>query len=357
MRVLVVSGSADGGSARTTDELALRLIERGHDLLVVRSASRPVCRVSHQHVAGRLVRRLRREGHDLGRRLRRPRPWDPARVEDRSGVPVLSVPYVGPAGRRLVGDWRPDAVLAVSMGGSDWPEVRAGGLENGVPVLLLVHEASSLLRLDDPVRPPDRLVVNAEAHARVARAGGHDPIVIGSVVEAPSRPAERPSTGVVLFINPIPEYGLDLMWDVAGLLPDMRFAFQESWPLTRADRRALRRRAARLGNVDVRPFRPAAEVYVDARVLAVPYLDGNRPRVVAEAHGLGLPVVARATSGLVEAVGATGVLLPAGAGPDQWAEQLAVVGEDPVPTDDGADPAEVAARVEQLLEQSVASLA
>ena len=84
----------------------------------------------------------------------------------------------------------------------------------------------------------------------------------------------------VLFVNPVPSYGLETALELAAARPDVLFAFVEWWKLDDEERAALNERlAAKLPNVLLRPATddPGA-VYADARVLLAPFLLDGRPR-------------------------------------------------------------------------------
>jgi glycosyltransferase involved in cell wall biosynthesis len=160
-------------------------------------------------------------------------------------------------------------------------------------------------------------------------------------------------------VNPIPGYGAEVAWALAAARPDRTFAFAESWPLVPPDVRALGRRARRHPNVHIHRLRPPEQLYREAAVLLVPYLDDNRPRVVTEAQLLGIPVLARDTPGLRESVVGGGRLVSGGAPAEVWGvalDELVAMGPSgPRPNREGEQPEILAARVEALLTQLIGS--
>jgi glycosyltransferase involved in cell wall biosynthesis len=139
------------------------------------------------------------------------------------------------------------------------------------------------------------------------------------------------SRRVALFVNPIPQKGLNTVLAIARARPDVRFAFSRCWPMDRGDLRELQAEARRLGNVEVRPSTGnAAELYGDTRVLLVPSTYPEAwGRVAGEAQASGIPVIASAVGGLPEAVGDGGVLVDPRVGLDGWLDALALLWDNP----------------------------
>jgi glycosyltransferase involved in cell wall biosynthesis len=145
---------------------------------------------------------------------------------------------------------------------------------------------------------------------------------IPSIVETDEYRTES-SRQVVLFINPRSQRkGVDIAWALAKARPDVPFVFLEAWRFTPEIRAELERKAAELGNVEVRAsVRELDRIYADAKVLFAPYED-SRPRVVAEAQSNGIPVLGAKVPGLVEAVGPGGILVDFEAPVDEWVGAL-----------------------------------
>ncbi len=105
-------------------------------------------------------------------------------------------------------------------------------------------------------------------------------------------------------------------------MPDVRFVFQESWPLDEGVRPALESRLAGLANVELRAVVEPAMVFRDAKLLLAPHIGRdqrlNRPRVVVEAQHLGVPVVASDRPGLRSVVASPELLVPCDASIEQW---------------------------------------
>jgi glycosyltransferase involved in cell wall biosynthesis len=258
----------------------------------------------------------------------------------------------------LLDEVRPDVVVAESMDATTWGPLRSLLADRRVPVVLSIHERASVARLDGTVPAPELVFVNAEVHANAVRTRGHDAVLVPSLVERPATPPGADASQV-LFVNPIPGYGAEVAWALAAARPNTTFTFAESWPLVPPDVRALGRRARRHPNVHVHRLRPQEQLYRDAAVLLVPYLDDNRPRVVTEAQLLGIPVLARDTPALRESVAGGGRLVDGGAPAGAWGvalDELVAMGPSgPRPHREGEQPEVLAARVEALLTELVGS--
>ena len=210
-----------------------------------------------------------------------------------------------------------------------WRRLRAQVEADGIPSVLYIREASGLGHLTVSDAAPNLLLANAESHAARARAAGYACEVVPSVVEIDHALIET-SRDVVLLINPMHLLGGDRLWPIARARPDIPFVIQESGLLSAAEREEVLRAARVHPNVTVRSFsaRPA-EVYRDARILVVPHRVDNRPRVVLEAQANGIPVIASGYPGLVESVGAGGVIVEDADDPAAWIRVVGDVWDDP----------------------------
>jgi glycosyltransferase involved in cell wall biosynthesis len=196
-----------------------------------------------------------------------------------------------------------------------WSSVVRQMAKRGIPTILYLREQSSAGLVG---ARPTRVLANAPAIADSVRPVRPDVLMIPSVVDIEAVRTESTRTHV-LYLNPIPNRGLELALDVARSAPEILFVFQESHLFHPRDFDALEARTRALSNVEVR--RRVADrraLYGDARVLLVPYLVENRPRVVLEAQANAIPVVASDIPGLRDAVGPGGVLLAPDRGPSEW---------------------------------------
>lgn len=330
MRILFVSGVAIGGSAHSTRELAERLTGHGHDVAILFRFERPRMRRVHQRSVN-LVSKLGshaiashvdRVASMIGRKPRRTKEAVPYAVWE-SVVPENSLGTV-------MRSFGPDIVVVSSIGRVAWQRIRQDLRDLGIPSVLYIREESALGHLSISEAPPDLLLANSHTNAERAGALGTPALMIPSVVTV-DRYLVASTRERVLFVNPVPSYGLETALDLAAARPDVQFAFVEWWKLEDDERAALNERlAAKLPNVVLRPATtdPAA-VYADARVLLAPFLLDGRPRVVLEAQANGIPVLARDLPALRETVGPGGRLVPADAPVEAWADALGSLIDDP----------------------------
>jgi glycosyltransferase involved in cell wall biosynthesis len=76
------------------------------------------------------------------------------------------------------------------------------------------------------------------------------------------------------------------------------------------------------------PVPDPRRVYEQARVVLVPYRHPGRPRVVAEAHASGIPVIGSDGDGTAEAVGPAGIVVPLDDPLESWVAALAALWDD-----------------------------
>jgi glycosyltransferase involved in cell wall biosynthesis len=128
----------------------------------------------------------------------------------------------------------------------------------------------------------------------------------------------------VLFVNPTPIKGVELMFALAAQCPDIRFLVLESWNLEPNWRLLCRQRALGLGNVEwLEPTEDMRSVYGQSRVLLMPSVwEESFGRTVVEAQLNGLPVLASRRGALPENVGAGGLTLDPHEPVAAWAAAL-----------------------------------
>jgi glycosyltransferase involved in cell wall biosynthesis len=329
VNILFVSTTRAGGSGLSQRQLAARLIARGHRVVILADPE-------ERH---RLTRYLYKRQVNLSTKLRdhpiRPlllalqRPLGRRVIPaPEYEVPVFFSPVPEHAYRTLRRRVSPDVVVASSIDRVSWRRLRAQLRADGIPSVLYLREDVAHGHLSITNAPPDLLLANAGSLAERARAAGFQCTMIPSAIETDATLVTS-SRERVLFVNPLHSHGVDRLWALARARPDIPFAAQESWPLSKATRAEVLAAAARFPNVEFRPrTTDLGIVYRDARLLFVPHRLDNRPRVVAEAQANGIPVVASAYAGLVEAVGPGGVLVDADAPDEAWIDAVGSLWDD-----------------------------
>lgn len=330
MRFLFISDDSRGGSSSSQRQLARRLADRGHEVTILAST-----------VESRVVRPLYLQQVDLSTRLRssrvRPlllaaqRPWGTrTRRVDTPDHPTLFAAVIENAFRSLCRRARPDVVVAASIDRVSWRRIRAQCRAAGIATVLYLREVSAVRHLTVTGAPPDLLVANAASLAEDARAAGFTCELVPSVVElGKSRVASTRET--VVLVNPIAMLGGDRVWRIAAARPDIPFELRASRIITEAELADIRARLVDHPNVALLPFATTpSEIYARARVLLVPHRVDNRPRVILEAQDNGIPVVASDYPGLVESVGAGGIIVPDVDDPAPWVAAIGELWDDPV---------------------------
>ncbi len=329
MNILFVSTTRAGGSGISQRQLAARLIDRGHRVVILADPEK----------GHRLTRYLYKRQVNLTTKLRghpvRPlllalqRPFGSRAVPaPEYDVPVFFSPVPEHAYRLMRRRYSPDVVVASSIDRVSWRRLRAQLRADAIPSVLYLREDVAHGHLSITDAPPDLLLANAGSLAERARAAGFECEVIPSAIETGATRVTS-SRERVLFINPLPSHGIDRLWAVARARPDIPFVAQESWALPEAARDEMLAQTAALGNVEFRSrTADLGAIYRDARLLFAPHRLDNRPRVAAEAQANGIPVVASAYPGLVEAVGAGGVLVDPQAPEPVWVDAVGRLWDD-----------------------------
>lgn len=293
-----------GGAESSTHELASALQERGIGVAVL--AATPVGPVSG--LAGRVLRRLR--------------PPSRPRVDHDLGYPVFRSREPARAARETLTRFPASAVVVTS--GTYAPLARAL-VRAGLPTIVYLRDVEignigGVLPRDGRVTYLSNSRFNA---ARVAALAGVEPVVIPPLV-CPERYRVGTTRTRVLFVNPVPEKGVDLAFRLAESRPDIPFDFVECWPLDQRARDDLRSRARLLSHVVWHPVtHEPRRLYRHARIVLVPSMwEESWGRVVTEAHCSGIPVLASDRGGLPESVGPGGILVERDASFEHWRAAL-----------------------------------
>ena len=321
MRILFLSGTAVGGSAMSTRELAERMAARGHEVDVLLRVETAPRRWMLQH---RLVNLAVRLPTLLAQPV-----WSIAgligghrRLVNESPVRVWSTILPENSLRKFLRDQAPDVVVSASIGRMAWRSIREELSAAEIASVLYLREEAAIGHLDISNAPPDLLLANAATLTERAAAIGFSAQFVPSVVSLDGIRVDT-TREVVLFINPVEISGRGVAVALARECPETRFAFLESWPLKPEERRWLADSLVGLANVELRPRTDDPnELYGDAAVLLAPYLTNGRPRVVLEAQANGVPVLGSSLDALVEAIGPGGLTVDADAPIAEWATAL-----------------------------------
>lgn len=321
VRILFVSGTSEGGSARSTEQLAARLHTRGHDIATLMGwRPRPTPRQVEPDGGWGPYAALATHARRVDRIVRRQLDRGPRRV-DRSIYPSWQARFPG---RSLAAVWahhRPDVVVATSLDPRTWRSTCAHlAAEDTASVFYVRAEDTVRWLCDGPL--PDLVLCNAQSLAGAVQGRGVRANVVPSVVEL-DRYRTESTRQRVLFVNPIALRGLNTALALARARPQIPFVVHETGPLSGRDRARLRAHVSSLPNVEIRKaVADPGALYRDARILLAPYMVSNRPRVVLEAHSNGIPVLAADIGGLRECVPPGGQLVAPDAPVDGWVRAL-----------------------------------
>jgi glycosyltransferase involved in cell wall biosynthesis len=157
------------------------------------------------------------------------------------------------------------------------------------------------------------------------------PPVIHSLVQP--RRFETSRVGeFVTFVNPVPEKGVEIAFQLAERNPHIPFLFIENWDRGPRYHDERKERAVRCGNISWRPHtNRMIDVFAQTRLLLVPSLwYEGWARTVSEAHISGIPVLGSTRGGLPESIGTGGVALDPDADIEEWDRTLRAIWDDEI---------------------------
>lgn len=234
----------------------------------------------------------------------------------RTGSPTQALPMAAAA-------WGAD-VIVVQSGTALAPMV-AASLATGRPTAVYLHNVETHQLAGNLVAHPSLLyLANSDFTAARWRAlYGIDCAVIPPVI-APEPYLADTEGDKVLFINPTPIKGVEIMFALAAACPELPFLVMESWDIEPNWRAYCQARAAQLGNIEWRrPSRDMREVFGQSRVLLMPSVwEESFGRTAVEAQLNGLPVLASRRGALPQLVGEGGLVLDPHAPIADWAQAL-----------------------------------
>lgn len=297
-----------GGAQRSMQQLALPLIERGHEVIFLVGFS------GHglAGLAGRMKLKLGTSGFFRAdfEGLKVYRCWDVAKT-------------VAPFVKQI----RPD--VAVCFSGFPVPIARAFR-KAGVPSVIYFRNVEDDDFGGDPSEAADLNISNSEFTADFLRSNyGLSSSVLVPLVDRTTYetvPGDR-----VTFINPHISKGRDVAFAMVRALPQIPFLFVRSWTLDEEGERELQAIERECPNVTVmQPTRDMKSIYAQSRIVLAPsQWQEAWGRIATEAHFSGIPVLASAIGGLPEAVGPGGILIPPEAPTEDWCAALESVWSDP----------------------------
>jgi glycosyltransferase involved in cell wall biosynthesis len=244
------------------------------------------------------------------------------------GYPVFRGPSPVQAAAEVLQRFRPSVVVVTS---GSYAALSRAFLHGGVPIIVYLRDVE-VPNMGGclPVGERVRYVSNSRFNAtRLAAAAGVEPAIIPPLVR-PDRVRTATTRSRVLFVNPVPEKGVDLAFALAAARPDIPFDFFECWPLGEPVRERLLTRVRRLPNITFhRPQLDPSRLYRHAKIVLVPSVwEESWGRVVTEAHCNGIPALASDRGRLPESVGPGGVLVKPDASIEQWRAALSSMWDD-----------------------------
>jgi glycosyltransferase involved in cell wall biosynthesis len=252
-------------------------------------------------------------------------PGSPSRpqCDEELGYPVFRVANPINDLALVAASWNP-TIIVVQSGTTLLPMV-ISALETSKPTAVYLHNVETH-QLGGTLVPDPAILYLSNSEFTAQR--WHALCGINSVVVPPLVLPERYFVTTrgnhVLFVNPTPIKGVEIMFALAAACPDIPFLVSESWGLDPQWRAYCLQRADALPNVEwSAPTRDMRATYARSRTLLVPSLwEEAYGRTVVEAQINAIPVVASARGALPDTVGAGGILVDAHAPISQWEDAL-----------------------------------
>jgi len=313
-----------GGGGLDMHHTTLALRAQGHDVTVITARTR-----EHRNLTYRIAQKLA-QGRILASR------------DSRNGYVTTRVFY-WLVGRQLAQSLqadRPDVVIVI---GTEAHQLAQVAVDHGVPVIIRMVTAEDAERLAAAASGDERIAeMLASPLVKVLSNSHYVAELVQALLDRPSDvdyplielkdsvAAERSAT-YITFVNPRQIKGLSIVLEVAALLPERRFVFAESYPLTAMERKELDEQLRKLPNVKFRPHTDnLRSLYGETALLMMPsQLREAFGRVIIEACANGIPVAARRIGGIPEAMGDSGVLLAQSDPPQRWAQAIEEILSDP----------------------------
>ena len=299
-----------GGAESSTHDLATTLQERGIEAAVL--AAVPAAR--SMRLPSRILRRV------FGRAR--------VRLDTCMGYPVVRAMHPVKVVDKVLERFEPSAVVVTS---GSYAALSMAFSRRGVPTIAYLRDVEMANMGGTLEREPHiRYICNSRFNAaRMTAVAGIQPAVIPPLVR-PERVRTDTSRSRVLFVNPVPKKGVDLVFSLAKMRPDIAFDVVECWPLSGAEWDRLAACARATSNVILhRTQRDPSRLYRHAKIVLVPSVwEESWGRVVTEAHCSGIPALASNRGGLPESVGPGGILVAHDAPLEQWCVALSEIWDD-----------------------------
>lgn len=291
-----------GGAQSSIHQMALALQQCGHEVAVLSG-------LVGRGLAGikpRMVLKL------SGRRTV---------LDETLGYPTFRAWFPWECAKEVASRFKPDVVVPHS--GFPMRMSRAFTCED-VPTAVYFRNVEPDDFGGEPAGSARTFIANSNFTAsRLFRDYGVKAEVIPPLFDA-GRYRTETSRRYVTYINPHPDKGRDLAFEVVRLCPDIEFLFVRAWTLEPDDEEALVSIERECDNLTVLDQTgDMRAIYAQTAVVLAPSRwDEAWGRIATEAHFSGIPVLASDRGGLPEAVGPGGILIDPDEGAGRWAEIL-----------------------------------
>ena len=242
-----------------------------------------------------------------------PAAWSqPMRGDESLGYLCMRAASIAQALPLAAAAWSPDIIVVQSS--ISLTTVVLASLRTQRPTAVYLHNVETHQLGGNLMPDPSLLYLSNSAFTaqRWQALYGIRSAVIPPVVQADRYLLNSQGAGEsMLFVNPVPIKGIEIVLSLAAQCPDLAFLIVESWNLEPHWRAYCRERAQALRNVQWRPpMDDMREMYAQTRVLLMPSVwEESFGRTVVEAQINGIPVLASDRGALPQVVGQGGLTL------------------------------------------------
>lgn len=231
----------------------------------------------------------------------------------------------------LAVSFRPDIVVGSTIDRSAWRAIQETCETLHIPTALYLCGESALGHLmprkGRPFRSDDLVLANSRSLVTSASAFRTKAHYVPSVVDVEAARVDSTRERILL-VHPCRDHGIQMIDSLASNFRTIEFVLQESRSLDSKERAVVNSILSRHPNVSFRSRSGnPAEIFRDATIVLAPHRVDHRPRIIREALGNGIPIIASDLPGLVEAVGPGGIIA---SDENEWFDAINILWQDPV---------------------------
>ncbi len=226
--------------------------------------------------------------------------------------------------------FQPDMVVGSTMSQPTWASIQETCEALHTATCLYMCDERSVTHLKPTpgyrFRRSDLLLASNKRYVTAAERVGAKAHYLPPLVDL--SPAQVQSTRErILLIDPRPEYGVQVVEELAAHFRTIEFVLQESTPLSNSDKVNVDEILAKHPNVIYRSATSdPSKQFRDAMILLAPQLVDEQPASILQAFSNGIPVIANDLPSLRDAVGDVGFIATS---PSEWIDVVTKLWQNP----------------------------